>query len=107
MIAPQVDIFVNKSNTDVFLEALKPCWEAVTKEPRCMFFDIFHTSDPTDENIEIFRIIEVWDADEEWFVNVQGKKEYYKPYFELMNKLSVKPKKFSIWQRMDQWFSVR
>ena len=64
---------------DKFLEALRTCWLEVCREPECLFFDVFHSqAEPG-----TFHFIEVWSKDNDWFMDVQIKKDYYKPYWDV------------------------
>jgi len=107
MIFLQVEIYIFNQHTATFLEAAKPVWESVTNEPRCLSFEMFQTADPSDANVTVFRLVEVWDADEEWFMTVQAQKDYYKSYFELVKQISAKPVAFTFWKRLDGWCSAK
>jgi len=56
-----------------FKLAHRPVWTACTAEPNCLLFDVFHLPD----NPGLFRLVEVWDADREWFETKQLTKLYY------------------------------
>lgn len=107
MITPHVTIYIAKPDTVAFFEAMKPVWDAINKEPKCLSIEIFQSSDPAAEDVEIFRVTEVWDSDQEWYTTVQAKKEYFKPYFAVLERLSVKPMEFAFWTRMDRWCFVK
>ena len=65
-ISLQVSITVAPENIDKFLAALKPCYDAVTAEPECTFFEVFHDMD----NPGHFRFVENWSKSKEWFLKV-------------------------------------
>ncbi|OQV03679.1 hypothetical protein CLAIMM_08695 [Cladophialophora immunda] len=47
------------------------------------------------QNIEepgVFRILDLWDGDEDWFMSMQAKKPYYVPSYEATTKLWTKPR---------------
>ena len=61
-----VSIYIDPSNRTAFLEAFKPCFEAVRAEKECLFFEIY--SDPDDAGH--FSWVENWSRDVEWFMTV-------------------------------------
>ena len=65
-ISLHVTIVVAPENVEKFLELLKPCFDAVTAEPECMGFEVFH--DP--EQPGYFRFVEHWTKDKEWLIKV-------------------------------------
>ena len=65
-ISLQVSITVAPENIDKFLAALKPCYDAVTAEPECTFFEVFHDMDTPGR----FRFVENWSKSKEWFLKV-------------------------------------
>ncbi|KAK4944559.1 hypothetical protein LTR10_015993 [Elasticomyces elasticus] len=78
-------IKVDSADIDKFLDAFRTCWLAVCKEPECVYFDVFHSQiDPG-----LFHFVEVWTKDNDWFMEVQIKKEYYKPYWDITRPLWV------------------
>ena len=76
--ALHVTIQVAPHDVPAFLEALRPCWAGCASEEENLFFDVFE--DP--ETPGLFRFVELWSKDKEWFFDVQFKKPYYKPYLE-------------------------
>src|SRR2546423_5908100 len=62
-----VTIQVAPHDVDAFLEALRPCWEGCVSEKENLFFDVFQ--DP--ETPGLFRFVELWSEDKEWFYAVQ------------------------------------
>ena len=65
-ISLHVTIVVAPENTDKFLEYMKPCFDAVTAEPECMSFQVFHDA----EQPGYFRFVENWSKDKEWLIKV-------------------------------------
>lgn len=76
-------IKVDPDKINEFLVAFRTCWVAVCKEPECVYFDVFHSQ------IEpgLFHFVEVWSKDNDWFMDIQIKKEYYKPYWNITRPL--------------------
>ncbi|KAF2258431.1 hypothetical protein CC78DRAFT_549151 [Lojkania enalia] len=107
MVAPnpslslQVKITIAPSDAERFLEALKPAYDAVVAEPENVYFEVFR--DP--ENGGVFKFVEHWNASMEWLVNVQLKKEYYKPYLAVTEPMFLKPREVEVWERMpgNEW----
>jgi quinol monooxygenase YgiN len=44
-ISLHVSITIDKSNVDKFFEAFKSIFEVVTAEPRCLFFEVYQSSE--------------------------------------------------------------
>ncbi|KAK3648777.1 hypothetical protein LTR56_007217 [Elasticomyces elasticus] len=72
-------IKIDPRNIDKFLEAFRICWQEVCKEPECVYFEVFYSK--TDSGV--FHFVEVWAKDNDWFMDVQIKKDYYKAYWEV------------------------
>jgi quinol monooxygenase YgiN len=77
--ALHVSLQVAPHNVDAFLEALRPCWAGCVAEKENLFFDVFEDL----ETLGLLRFVEVWSEDKEWFLEVQAKKPYYKPYLDI------------------------
>jgi quinol monooxygenase YgiN len=97
-----VTVRIDQSNIDPFLTALRPCWEACSRETECIYFDIFHS--PTEPGL--FRFIEIWTKDEKWFREHQLTKPYYKPYEAIANPMLLEPKKMEFLERANGWSYV-
>ncbi|KAF2751192.1 hypothetical protein M011DRAFT_473700 [Sporormia fimetaria CBS 119925] len=96
-ISLHVEITVAPENVDKFLEALKPCYEAVIAEEKCTFFEVFHSA----ENPGVFKFVENWDATVEWLMANQLNKPYYKPYLEATEPMWIKPRTHHIWEVLE------
>lgn len=95
-ISLHVTITVAPENIDKFLEALRPCYEAVIAEPDCTFFEVFQ--DP--EKPGRFRFVENWTKAKDWFMQHQITKDYYKPYMAATEPLWIEPREFTFFSRM-------
>ncbi|KAF6238116.1 hypothetical protein HO173_003750 [Letharia columbiana] len=103
-ISLHVNITVAPENVDKFLAAFKICFDAVTAEPECTFFEVFHDAD----NPGHFRFVENWSKDEEWFRKEQLTKAYYKPYVEATESLWIKPRELKFFNRMPaEWMKAK
>ena len=102
----QVTYYISREHIDSFFEAIRPVWEAVVREEKFRFFDIFTMPDPTDPNIEIVRLIEVWEANREWFMDVQVQKEYYQPYLKAIAHMQPKERTFEWMGRREGWCAI-
>jgi hypothetical protein len=61
-----VHITVAPENAELFLSHLKPCYDVVSAEPECIFFEVFQNpAAPGD-----FKFVETWNASPEWFQTV-------------------------------------
>lgn len=78
-------IQVDPGDVDRFLVAFRKCWLEVCKEPECVYFEVFQSQ----AEAGLFHFVEVWARDNEWFMEVQIKKEYYKPYWEITKPLWI------------------
>lgn len=107
MLLLQISIYIAKEDVDTYLAALRPCWELVTAEPECFYFDLFQTTDPTDAGVVIFNLVEVWNATLEWMTDIQAKKTYYEPYLKITTPLWKKDREAKVSQQSDGWLSVR
>lgn len=76
-------IKIDPADTETFLKAFRECWVQVCKEPECIYFDIFHSQTEPGR----FHFVEVWSKGNDWFMDVQIKKDYYKPYWEITRPL--------------------
>ena len=65
-ISLHVTITVAPENAEKFLDAFKTCFDLVTKEPQCTFFEVFR--DP--ETPGRFKWVENWSKGREWFFEV-------------------------------------
>ena len=92
---------IDPTNIDKFLTALRPLWNAVCREPECLFFEVLHDSKETGT----FRFIEVWSKDSTWFFEHQAKKPYYKPFFEVAEPLML-DRVIKSWERVGGWSYV-
>jgi quinol monooxygenase YgiN len=62
-----VKIFIDPSNTDAFLKAFKPCYDAVIAEPECKFFEVAISTDVPGQ----FTFWEGWTIGKEEFMEVR------------------------------------
>ena len=62
-----VTVTVAPENIDKFLAAFKACFDAVTAEPECTYFEVFQDSDTPGR----FKWVENWSKDKEWFFKVR------------------------------------
>jgi len=76
-------IHIDPTNVDEFLEAFRACWVQVCREPECIYFDVFHSKTEPGR----FHFVEIWNKDNDWFMEVQIKKDYYKPYWDITRPL--------------------
>ncbi|KAL5337369.1 hypothetical protein BJX70DRAFT_245006 [Aspergillus crustosus] len=107
MSTPSLSLHVNISiapeNLPRFFEALKPAFEKVTAEPECTFFEIYQ--DP--QNPGELSWVENWSASVEWLVEVQLKREYYKPYLEITEPMFLRPREFKLLSRVAPYSIVK
>ncbi|KAL1868132.1 hypothetical protein Daus18300_006114 [Diaporthe australafricana] len=94
-ISVHVTITIDPSNNEAFLEALKPSFEAVKKEPLNASIEVFQDA----MKPGAFRIVENWNASIEYMHDVQRKKDYYEPYFAATEPMYLKPLEVSVYNR--------
>jgi len=97
-----VTIKVAPHNVQNFLDALRPCWECCIQEPENLFFDVYHS--PSEPGV--FRFVEVWSKDREWFVEHQITKSYYGPYIALTQPMWLEPREIAFSERLAGWSHV-
>jgi quinol monooxygenase YgiN len=104
LIAPQSGVThvgtikIDPANVQKFLEAFRVCWLAVCKEQDCIYFDVFHSQ--TEPGM--FHFVEVWSKDNEWFMEVQITKDYYKPYWDITRPLWM-DRDLHVYNRLSGW----
>lgn len=81
-----VRVTVAPSAIDEFFKYFKPAYDAVVAESECRFFTV--GLDPKEPGAIFWT--EGWTKDTEWFMSVQFKKDYYKPYLEATEPMFVK-----------------
>jgi quinol monooxygenase YgiN len=69
-ISLHVKVFIAPDNVPTFKEAMKPVFDAVTAEPECLFFEIYHNPEKPGE----FKWVENWAQDAEWLMSVSTKR---------------------------------
>ncbi|KAF2423199.1 hypothetical protein EJ08DRAFT_652891 [Tothia fuscella] len=87
-----VTITIDPSNLPTFYSALKTLSEKLKQEPECLYLNVFEIA----QSPGVVRLVEMWDADVEWMMNVQSKKEYYGPFFEVVEKIQVGERKVEV-----------
>ncbi|KAF1851579.1 uncharacterized protein K460DRAFT_37521 [Cucurbitaria berberidis CBS 394.84] len=104
-VSLHVTITVAPENASKFLELLKPCYDAVTAEPECVFFEVYQNPEVPGE----FKFVENWHASKEWIKTVQLSRDYYKPYVASTEPLWIKPRGLEILERMpgNTWLSIK
>lgn len=105
MISVHVTIKVASSNAESFQTLLRPCWQGCVKEEECLFFDVFTTKQEPD--VTVFRFVEVWTGDLQWFTEVQTKKSYYEPYLSLTMPMWVEERKIEVLDRVPGWLHIK
>lgn len=66
-ISVHITITIDPSNNAAFLEALKPTFEAATKEPLNTSMEVFQDANTPG----VFRIVENWNATIDYMMNVR------------------------------------
>lgn len=94
-----VTIQIDPSNVEVFLKELRPVWAACCREPECLYFEVAHS--PTEPGL--FRFVEVWTKDKEWFLEHQITKPYYEPYLSITTPMWTADRKLEFFERVDGW----
>jgi hypothetical protein len=66
-VSIQIDVFIDPSNVEKFLEAFKQVFDLVAVEPELLYFDMFQ--DPDD--VGHLSWVENWNKDAEWLMTVR------------------------------------
>jgi len=46
-------------------------------------------------------LVEMWNCDMEWMVEVQSQKEYYKEFYETVSRIALEPQKVEVMQEVE------
>ncbi|KAL7904766.1 hypothetical protein GGI35DRAFT_194646 [Trichoderma velutinum] len=99
-----VTITIDPANTTAFLAAFRRIYEIVAAEPECTYFEVFQSL----EEPGVFRFVENWSKDVQWFKEVQLTKEYYTPYLEATEPMWIKPRSIKYFERFsEEWLTVK
>ncbi|KAF2638398.1 hypothetical protein P280DRAFT_456375 [Massarina eburnea CBS 473.64] len=103
-ISIHLTFFIDPAKGDEFLAALRPVFEAVTAEPKNIFFEVYTSPDKPG----VFKFVENWNATVDWMLTVQLAKDYYKAAFAVVDAIQVKDREYEIWTRMSgtEWVFV-
>ncbi|KUJ17633.1 uncharacterized protein LY89DRAFT_58502 [Mollisia scopiformis] len=80
------------SHVSQFYDALYPLKEKLVLEDECLYFNVFAIQGKPG----FMRLVEMWDCDMEWMVEVQSQKEYYKGFFETVSRIALEPQKVEV-----------
>ncbi|EEB88569.1 hypothetical protein MPER_13532, partial [Moniliophthora perniciosa FA553] len=70
---------------------------------KCTFFETTVKRDTGE-----IRLTEGWAADMDYLMNVQIKKDYYKPYLEAIEPLMTKPRVLELFERLPpEWTTIK
>ncbi|KAE8446520.1 hypothetical protein EG329_011852 [Mollisiaceae sp. DMI_Dod_QoI] len=86
-----------------FFEALYPLKEKLVQEDECLYFNVFETQGKPG----VVRLVEMWDCEIEWMVEVQSKKEYYREFFETAKKIALEPQKVEVLEGVEGFRFMR
>lgn len=64
-----VTVHIRPTDVEAFFRTMQPCFEAVTAEPECVYFEIYQ--DPEDSGKISW--VENWNATPEWLMTVSVK----------------------------------
>ncbi|KAK4059006.1 hypothetical protein Trihar35433_11267 [Trichoderma harzianum] len=99
-----VTITIDPTNTSAFLTAFRRIYEIVAAEPECTYFEVFQSL----EEPGVFRFVENWSKDVQWFKEVQLTKAYYRPYLEATEPMWIKPRSIKYFERFSgEWLTVK
>ncbi|UKZ76910.1 hypothetical protein TrVFT333_004625 [Trichoderma virens FT-333] len=99
-----VTITIDPANISAFLAAFRPVYKAVVAEPDCTYFEVFHSL----EEPGVFRFVENWSKDPQWFKENQLTKAYYIPYVEATEPMWIKPRSLKFFERFsEEWVTLK
>nr|A0A5B8YU67.1 RecName: Full=Putative monooxygenase GME11364; AltName: Full=Dibenzodioxocinones biosynthesis cluster protein GME11364 [Pestalotiopsis microspora]QED41495.1 monooxygenase domain-containing protein [Pestalotiopsis microspora] len=100
-VSVHIRLTVDPNKINEFLEISRPMFDAVTAEPLNTFFEMYRD----DKTPGVFKLVENWDADIDYMMNVQVKKEYYTPYHTALREILLKPHEVELYSRMpgNEW----
>ncbi|KAF8849541.1 hypothetical protein BDZ45DRAFT_663038 [Acephala macrosclerotiorum] len=86
-----------------FFEALHPLKEKLIQEDECLFFNVFEIQGQP----RVIRMVEMWDCDMDFMVDVQSKKDYYKGFFATVSRIALEPQRVEVMQSVEGFVFVR
>ncbi|KAK6068441.1 C6 finger domain-containing protein [Seiridium cupressi] len=103
-VSVHIKLTVDPNKVDEFLGISRPMFDAVVAEPLNTFFEMYRD----DKTPGVFKLVENWDADIDYMMNVQVKKDYYKPYHAALREMLLKPHEVELYSRMpgNEWVKL-
>lgn len=98
-----VDFYIHTDRIEEWKTAHRPVWEACAAEPECLYFDVFYNANDPGH----FRLVEIWNASQEWFEKHQLTKPYYKTLWEGSKPTWRKEFKIEYLQRLGEGMSYK
>jgi quinol monooxygenase YgiN len=120
-----VDFYICPHLIEAWKEGHRPVWAACAQEPECLLFDVVRPLFPirgllaSKNSILIlpqfndssdpghFRLVEVWNATKEWFVEKQLTKPYYAELWAKTEWTYRKDRRIGYMERLGEGFSWR
>lgn len=96
----QVRIYIAPEQVPEFFAKFKPIYDIVLAEPECVFFVVGEDS----QEPGCISWMEGWTKDQDWFMDVQFKKEYYKDYLAATELMFIKPRMCSSQHFSNFWY---
>ncbi|KAH8168716.1 hypothetical protein LIA77_10842 [Sarocladium implicatum] len=101
-ICVRVTIYLNPSDVDAFFAVFKPVFDAICAERELMSFEIYRSPEEPGK----ISWAENWNATQDWLMEKQITKDYYKDYFATTEQMYIKPREIEILERMGSPFSA-
>jgi len=84
---------------EAFYKALKPVYEKLTKQEQLQYFNVFKMTQQPD----VYRMVEIWNADVSWIINVQSQQDFYKTFFETVKPLTLQEREIELLESVQQF----
>ncbi|TGJ87860.1 hypothetical protein E0Z10_g954 [Xylaria hypoxylon] len=86
-ISVHIKITIDPKHTEDFLEAFGPVSQKVLAEPLNTYFELFRD----DHHPGVLKLVENWNATQDYMMKAQLEKEYYKEFHEVIKPMLLKP----------------
>ncbi|KAH7400888.1 hypothetical protein DE146DRAFT_654300 [Phaeosphaeria sp. MPI-PUGE-AT-0046c] len=101
----QVKVFIEPSDAPEFLAAFKRVKAMAIAQPENISSSLYRNPKAPGE----FKYVEDWNASMDWIMKTVATHETIKEFFEVRDRLSIKPRETEIWTRVTQeeWNSIK
>ncbi|OAL00617.1 hypothetical protein IQ06DRAFT_305537 [Phaeosphaeriaceae sp. SRC1lsM3a] len=101
----QVKVFIDPSNAPELLAAFKRAKAIAIAQPENISSNLYRNPNAPGE----FKYVEDWNASVDWILKAAAAYEAIRDFFEVRDRLSIKPRETEIWTcvTQEEWDSVK